>query len=171
MIKKIDGIQASKVLNHAIVKFSEQKHKKYPMLTNKFGGETVKIAGKIATKVRDQIGEDICLTPEQREQFEFNLTEAAKRVNNKKPLSSAVNAAKSILGFAPRSMNGLKENAGDLFSNVVHGPKNITDHGIRTEAHILADEIMNNVRLRRGECEKCLQTLCSWNSQHEVKPI
>ena len=166
MTEKINGIQASKVLNHAIVKFSEQKHKKYPMLTNKFGGETVKIAGKIATKVRGQIGEDICLTPEQREQFEFNLTEAAKRINDKKPLSSVINAAKSIFGFAPRNINGLKENAENLFSNIVHGPKNITDHGIRTEAHLLTDEIMNNIQLRRGECENCLQILCSEHSQH-----
>jgi hypothetical protein len=165
MSEKIDGTQADKVFNHAIARFSGQKYGKYPMLTNKFGGETVKIAGRIATNVKKQINKDICLTQEQKKQFESNLIEAAKRINDKRPLSSIINATKSILGFAPRSMNGLKENARNLFSNVVHGPKNITDHGIRTEACLLADEIINNIQLRRGECDNCLQILCSGHSQ------
>ena len=165
MSEKIDGTQVDKVLNHTIIKFGGQKYRKHSMLANKFGGETIKIASRIATKVRNQIDEDICLTPEQKEQFESNLIEAAKKINDKKPLSSIINTTKSILGFAPRSMNGLKENAGNLFSNVVHGPKNITDHGIRTEAYLLADEIINNIQLRRGECDNCLQILCSGHSQ------
>ena len=166
MAEKIDGTQADKVFNHAIARFNGQKHRKHSMLANKFGRETIKITSRIATEVKNQIDEDICLTPEQKEQFESNLTEAAKRVNGKRPLSSIINATKSILGFAPRSMNGLKENAENLFSNIVHGPKNITDHGIRTEAQLLAEEIMDNIQLRRGECENCLQILCSGHSQH-----
>ena len=165
MTETIDGIQSHKIFNHNIVKFSRRKIGKYSMAANKLGRGTVEMASRIAAEVRNKVDENICLTPEQKERFESDLIEAAKRVNDKKPLSSISNTAKSVLGFAPRGMNGFKENARNLFSNVVHGPKTITDYEIRMEARLLANEIMDNVQLRRRECENCLKNTCTGHLQ------
>ncbi len=168
MTKKSDGIQSDKLLNHLIAKFNPQmgNSTKYPILVDKYGKEAIEIARKIAEKVKNIIDENICFTHEQKIQFESNLVEAAKKINNKRPMPNIFNATKNILGFSPRNMEKLKENVKNMISNTVHGPNNITNHGIQTEAHILADEITSNIELMRGKCENCLQILCSWNSQN-----